>query len=79
MATIYVGKTETYTTLQSAIDAAAEGDSIILKEDITENSIVIDGKDLSIDLGGFTFTGRSIIKNGADVTFDNGKMTVSTA
>ncbi|MBR7121185.1 MAG: hypothetical protein IKC94_02955, partial [Lentisphaeria bacterium] len=77
MATLYVGSTEAYTTLTAAIDAAQNGDTIVLKENISEpTNLIIEGKDIAIDLDGFTFTGKSYIKNGADVVISNGKMTV---
>ena len=75
--TLYVGTEETYKTLQEAVTAAADGDTIVLKEDISESTLTIDGKDIAIDLGGFTFTGKTYIKNGADVVISNGKMTVA--
>ncbi|MBE6403686.1 MAG: hypothetical protein E7039_08195 [Lentisphaerae bacterium] len=77
MAEIKVGTGQEYTSLQAAINAAADGDKIVLTESITEESISIDGKDIAIDLGGFTFTGKTYIKNGADVVISNGKMTVA--
>ena len=49
-----VGKT-TYGTLNGAIGAAAEGDTVTLLKDTTEN-VVVD-KDITLDLNGFTLNG----------------------
>ena len=77
MATFEVGTGKEFTSLQAAINAASDGDTIVLTESISEATITIDGKDIAVDLGGFTFTGKTFIKNGADVVISNGKMTVA--
>ena len=77
MATYEVGADKAYTTLQAAINAASDGDTIVLTGNITEDSVSIDSKDLTIDLGGFTLTGHTYVKGDANVEFKNGKMTVA--
>lgn len=47
--------TTTYGTLNGAIGAAAEGDTVTLLKDTTEN-VVVD-KDITLDLNGFTLNG----------------------
>ena len=59
MATLYVGSTEIYTTLTAAIDAAQNGDTIVLKENISESTLTIDGKDIACS------------ENGYELCFDN--------
>ena len=77
MATLEVGAGKAYATLQEAVGVAGNGDTIVLTEDISESTLKIDGKDITVDLGGFTFTGKTYITNGADVVIKNGKMTVA--
>ncbi|MCD8040072.1 MAG: hypothetical protein LUF82_00945, partial [Clostridia bacterium] len=51
------GVTLSYTTLQAAIDAAGEDETIILTADVTESSVTISADDIiTIDLGGNTLT-----------------------
>lgn len=50
-----VGTTTTYGTLNGAIGAAAEGSTVTLLKDTTEN-VVVD-KDITLDLNGFTLNG----------------------
>ena len=74
--TLYVGSDQAYTTLTAAINAAADGDTIILKENVTETgAVTIDSKDITVDLGGFTLDAQVYIKGDADVEFKNGSMT----
>ncbi|MCD8309266.1 MAG: hypothetical protein LUD19_05355, partial [Clostridia bacterium] len=44
-----------YSNLQDAIDAAEDGDTIVLVNNVTE-SITIDNKDITLDLAGYTLT-----------------------
>lgn len=53
-AAVQVGDVQ-YETLQEAVDAAEDGDEVVLLQDLTITSqIVIADADLTIDLGGFT-------------------------
>lgn len=73
-----------YTTLQGAIDAAADGDTITLVRDITTTSYtVINDKDITIDLADFTITATGcdetyssllFIQGGSNVTIENGSL-----
>lgn len=49
------GKEGTYETLQAAIDAAENGDTVILAKDVTENINI--NKSITLDLNGKTLTG----------------------
>lgn len=52
------GSTEAeYGTLQGAIDAANNGDTIVLKDNVTESVNIAAGKTITIDLNGYTLTG----------------------
>ena len=53
------GETAYYGTLQSAIDAAAAGDEVVLLADVTENVAVAAGKDVTLDLNGKTVTNKT--------------------
>ena len=71
-----VGST-TYETLNGAIDAAAEGNTVTLLKDTTEN-VVVD-KDITLDLNGKTLTGTKTsgkasltVVKGATATVKNG-------
>lgn len=55
-----VGTTTTYGTLKGAIDAAAEGSTVTLLKDTTED-VVVD-KNITLDLGGNTLTGTNTKK-----------------
>ena len=46
-----------YATLQAAIDTANNGDTIVLKDNVTENVTISSGKTITIDLNGYTLTG----------------------
>ncbi len=73
-----------YESLQDAIDAAADGDTITLVRDITTTSYtVIDDKDITIDLADFTITATGcdetyssllFIQGGSNVTIENGSL-----
>ena len=62
------GSTEAeYGTLQEAIDKAKDGDTIVLKDNVTESVTIAAGKTITIDLNGKTLTNRSghtIVNNG---------------
>lgn len=68
--------TTTYGTLNGAIGAAAEGNTVTLLKDTTED-VVVD-KNITLDLGGKTLTGTNSgkatlsIQNGATATVKNG-------
>lgn len=72
-----VGTTTTYGNLKGAIDAAAEGDTVTLLKDTTED-VVVD-KNITLDLGGKTLTGTKTsgkasltVVKGATATVKNG-------
>lgn len=68
-----------YETLQAAIDAAKDGDTVILLDNVTESVTVAEGKELILDFDGFTLTNtagqHTLVNNGALTinggTFDN--------
>lgn len=70
--------TKTYGTLNEAIGAAAEGDTVALLKDTTEDVVV--NKNITLDLGGMTLTGTNTgkptvsIQNGATTTVKNGSV-----
>ena len=69
----YVAKIgeQKYTSLQSAIDVAVEGDMITLLSDVEQaNGVLITDKKLTIDLNGKTFT----VSNGANTNNRNFKI-----
>lgn len=67
-----------YETLQQAIDAAADGQTVTLYKDVDE-SVAISGKRLTLDLAGYTLSnseGTTLsIKDGADVSLTGGAIT----
>ncbi len=76
-----------YQSLQDAIDAAGDGDTVTLCADTTESIVIPAGGKLTIDLGGKTLTSKSTPTSNAvrltgarDVTIENGviKNTYST-
>lgn len=75
--------TTTYGTLNGAIGAAAEGSTVTLLKDTTED-VVVD-KNITLDLGGKTLTGTNSgkatlsIQNGATTTVKNGSIVGSTS
>lgn len=75
--------TTTYGTLNGAIGAAAEGDTVTLLADTTEDVVV--NKNITLDLGGKTLTGTNSgkatlsIQNGATTTVKNGSIVGSTS
>ena len=75
--------TTTYGTLNGAIGAAAEGNTVTLLKDTTED-VVVD-KNITLDLGGKTLTGTNSgkatlsIQSGATTTVKNGSIVGSTS
>ena len=64
-----------YTSLQAAVRAAIDGDTVILLTDTTESFFVDDTeKTITIDLGGKTMKGDLYIDDGPKVTVTNGKI-----
>ncbi len=67
-----------YETLQQAIDAAADGQTVTLYKDVDE-SVTVSGKKLTLDLAGCTLSnskGTTLsIKDGADVSLKGGAIT----
>ena len=59
-----------YKTLAAAIDAAQTGDTVVLKQDVTESVTVPAGKDITLDLAGKN------IQSSADAVTVSGKLTV---
>lgn len=72
-----IGET-TYAKLSDAVTAAAEGDTVTLLKDTTED-VVVD-KNITLDLGGMTLTGKNsgkatlTIAKGATATVKNGSV-----
>lgn len=72
-----IGET-TYAKLSDAVTAAAEGDTVTLRKDTTED-VVVD-KNITLDLGGKTLTGTNsgkatlTIAKGATATVKNGSV-----
>ncbi len=70
--------TRTYGTLNGAIGAAADGNTVTLLKDTTEDVVV--NKNITLDLGGNTLTGTNSgkatvsIQNGATTTVKNGSV-----
>ena len=64
------------TSIQEQMDAAADGATIVLTEDITESATVPAGKKLTLDLGGFVWKGEAgkptLTVIGATATVRNG-------
>ena len=80
---VAVNGNKLYTSLQTAIDAAANGDKVILKENMNGAAtlIVAEGKEITIDLGGKFYAVKNVeqgaalvIGEGAKVTLTNGKL-----
>ena len=78
-ATITVGANGDHSSLQQAVDAAQDGDTIKLLEDVNETA-AIDGKALAIDFDGHTLSARGLtdsmlkLTGGANVTLKNGTL-----
>ncbi len=79
-------KTTKYETLEEAIAAAEDGDTIEILRDVETDSIAIT-KAITIDMNGYTITpanplskqieGAWIVAKGADVTFENGTFDIT--
>lgn len=63
-----------YPTLQEAIDAVKDGQTVTLLKDAAENIVVPEGADCSLDLNGHTLSGGSV-KNKAAIT-NEGTLTI---
>ncbi len=66
-----------YETLAAAIENATDGSVVSLISDVTldSNLDINTGKSFTLDLSGYTLTGRVNITNGTKVTVQNGTMT----
>lgn len=66
-----IGDTQ-YATLQDAIDAAKDGDTVKLLTDVVEDITVASGKSLTLNLAGCILTNKSshtiVVSNGASLT-----------
>lgn len=73
-----------FETLQSAIDAAQDGETVTLLTDATEDATVAAGKNITLDLGGKTLTNTNTgkatltIAKGATATVKNGSIVGGT-
>lgn len=74
------GKEGTYETLQAAIDAAENGETVVLAKDVTENINI--NKSITLDLNGKTLSGdgtNTVVKistqNDAEIVVQNGTIT----
>ncbi len=74
------GSTEAeYGTLQEAIDKAKDGDTIVLKDNVTESVTIAAGKTITIDLNGKTLTNGAVAASGCqynDTISNWGNLTV---
>ncbi len=76
------GKELSFSSIQDAVDAAGENETITVLGDVTAyEPIVITGKKLTLDLGGYTITANPASRlsgavqiTGGDVTIKNGKV-----
>ena len=72
-----------YATLQGAVDAAQDGETVVIVDDftVTTPGVVVSGeKNITLDLDGYTITGSEVlpvirIQGGANVTVENGNIT----
>lgn len=70
-----------YASVQAAVDAANEGDTVKLLADATEDVIVAEGKNLTLDLNGFKLTnvkGHTITNNGTLTITDSSEAKTGT-
>lgn len=70
-----IGST-TYSTLTAAINAAGEGDTIVLGSDVTETIGISSGKDVTIDLAGHTISSATDSTTRL-ITMRGGKLTIT--
>ena len=74
-----------FNTLQAAIDAAQDGETVTLLTDATEDATVAAGKNVTLDLGGKTLTNTNAgkatltIAKGATATVKNGNVIGGTS
>lgn len=74
-----------FNTLQAAIDAAQDGETVTLLADATEDATVAAGKNITLDLGGKTLTNTNAgkatltIAKGATATVKNGNIVGGTS
>ena len=73
-----------FNTLQAAIDAAQDGETVTLLTDATEDATIAAGKNITLDLGGKTLTNTNAgkatltIAKGATATVKNGSIVGGT-
>ena len=71
-----------FATLQAAIDAAEDGDTIVLVNDVAESVTVPAGKTITLDLNGYTLTNagdnHTIINNGTLTIIDSSENKLGT-
>ena len=73
-----------FNTLQAAIDAAQDGETVTLLADATEDATIAAGKNITLDLGGKTLTNTNAgkatltIAKGATATVKNGSIVGGT-
>ena len=73
-----------FNTLQAAIDAAQDGETVTLLADATEDATIAAGKNITLDLGGKTLTNTNTgkatltIAKGATATVKNGSIVGGT-
>lgn len=70
-----------YASVQAAVDAANEGDTVKLLADAAEDVTVAEGKNLTLDLNGFTLTnvkGHTITNNGTLTIKDSSEAKTGT-
>ena len=77
------GESQSAEALQQAIDAAADGETVQVQmtSDVTGNITIADGKNIVLDLNGYTLTGEgnhTIVNNGT-LTITDGSATKSGA
>ena len=73
------GESQSAEALQQAIDAAADGETVQMTSDVTGNITIADGKNIVLDLNGYTLTGEgdhTIINNGTLVLENSGEQGV---
>lgn len=74
-----------FNTLQAAIDAAQDGETVTLLADATEDATIAAGKNITLDLGGKTLTNTNAgkatltIAKGATATVKNGNIVGGTS
>lgn len=73
------GESQSAEALQQAIDAAADGETVQMTSDVTGNITIADGKNIVLDLNGYTLTGSDrrpvITNNGTFQLYANNNVT----